>query len=117
MARSCRCLLRDYIPIGSTPAGEDCAQVGTDNYAALARKECRAFIGQIIRALGSPPAGARLFIKSNPHDFGTYYEVACEYERRDDEEEEENESENYAFRCESDAPETWDNIARAELKQ
>jgi len=72
--------MRDYISIGSTPAAETCAQVGAADYHSTARRECRAFINQIRREFGPEPDGARLFIKSNPHDFGSYLEVCCEYE-------------------------------------
>lgn len=94
--------MRDYIDIGPSPAAEDCAQLGTDDYSELAREECKRFIAFIRKHKGEEPAGARLAIKSNAHDFGTYYEVVCYF---DDECEE---ATNYAFACESDLPEHWD---------
>ena len=101
--------MKDYMEIASAPYDEPCAQVGADNYSELAHKECNALIGQLRRELGEEPGTARLRIKANPHDFGTYYEVACYY---DDEDEE---GMAYAFKCESDCPGTWDKIARKEL--
>jgi len=117
--------MRDYISIGSTPAGENCAQVGAADYHSTARRECRAFINQIRREFGQEPDGARLFIKSNPHDFGSYLEVCCEYDVPDD-----NRSDavsdpeyfpavdrtalDYALKCESPS-DRWDPQALDEL--
>ncbi len=100
----------DYIEIGPVPSDESCEQVGTSDYDLMrARAECRAFIGQIRRDLGVEPEGAKLIIRSNPHDFGTYYEVAVRFS------EDSEDAVNYAFRVESDAPVTWDAEARKEL--
>ncbi len=94
-------MARDYVEIGPSPAGERCVNVGEENYTVRARAECHRFI-QVIRAtLGEEPGTAHLYVKSNPHDFGTYLEVACSYD--DDDEE----GATYAYRCESDAPEYW----------
>ena len=41
--------MRDYIEIGSTPHDEDCAQVGSENYAKRAKYECEMFAKQIIK--------------------------------------------------------------------
>ena len=93
--------MRDYVNVGSSPANEPCAQLGTDDYSRVARAECKRFIEVIRAALGPEPDGARLYVKGNAHDFGTYYEVVCEYD------EEKPESVDYAYRCESDAPADW----------
>lgn len=94
--------MRDYIDIGSSPSGEDCAQVGEPDYERRARTECARFIELIRKTLGEEPPGAHLAVKSNPHDFATYYEVVCYFQDDDPE------ATAYAFRCESDAPATWD---------
>lgn len=75
--------MRDYLEIGSTPADEDCAQVGQPDYAEKARAECKRFIEQIERHYPSPELGY-LKIKSNRHDFGTYYEVVAVYDNEDE---------------------------------
>jgi len=95
--------MRDYIDIGSSPAEEDCAQVGTPDYQQRARAECTRFIELIRRTLGEEPGSAHLAIKSNPHDFGTYYEVVCYFDDNDEE------GMKYAFRCEAEAPVRWDD--------
>ncbi len=92
---------KQYVEIGSAPCEEDCVQVGVEDYAILARAECNKFISLIKSVLGHEPTGALLRIKSNPHDFGNYYEVVCAYDP------DVEEAVNYAFRCESEAPTRW----------
>jgi hypothetical protein len=94
--------MRDYVDTGiTTPPGEECAQIGSReyDYRTRARKEARAYIGQLRRVLGEEPPGAYLSVKAHPHDFGTDDSLA----------------EDYAFRCEMNGPETWDEIALREL--
>lgn len=91
-----------YIELGSAPANEDCVQVGSEDYAERAAKECREYIGLIRRFCGVEPDGAVLKIKAFPHDFGAYYEVVCWYD------EDNEEAGNYAWRVEKEAPTTWD---------
>ena len=104
-------MARDYITIGSSPAGEDCAQVGSDNYAARARRECNVFIKQLRRQFGEEKGSARLAVKGFPHDFGTYYEVVCFYNDEDET------GTDYAFKLEGAPPETWDDEAKRALWQ
>lgn len=88
--------------IGSAPCDEDCVQVNKEgDYHDAMKAECRRFLELVRKKLGPEPPGARLAIKSNPHDFGTYYNVVCYFDDLDDE------ARAYAFRCESDAPRTW----------
>lgn len=101
----------DYLEIGSSPYEEDCAQVGSENYRARALLEYRAYISQLRREFGPEPAGARLRIKANAHDFGTYHEVVCDFDDTL------AGSVDYAYRLESDGPARWDNEALAELKK
>ena len=96
-------LIRDSLYIGESPWDESCAQVGTDMYRSNAGKECRRFIEQIRNHYGSEPQGARLYIKSNPHDFGSYLSVECEFIWDPSEEDEEyTPSQEYAFAIEGD---------------
>jgi len=90
--------MKDYITIGSAPAGEECAQVGTPNYHARAKRECLAFIKEIRKAIGLEPPLAALKVKSFEHDFGTYLDVVCWFDKDDPE------SRDYALRCEGEAP-------------
>jgi hypothetical protein len=102
-------MARDFLTIGPTPASEDCAGVGASDYYEKSRKECKAFAAQLLREFPDPPLGARIAIKTFPHDFGDYREVVVYYD--DDCED----SVTYAFGIESKTPECWDEIARAEL--
>lgn len=101
--------MTDFIDVGCAPACEDCAQVGSDGYHDRARRECRAYINQLRRTFGDEPEGAHLSVRSNPHDFGSYLSVTCSYD------ESHPASVDYAFRCESEGPEQWDEQARQEL--
>ncbi len=103
--------MRDYLTIGSTPAAEQCASLGSENYSPQASAEIRAFRNQIIRVLGEPPFGARLKRKGFDHDFGMYYELIAEYDVDDEE------AAEYAFKCESESPEYWDEEALKELEE
>ena len=76
------------------------------------RDRCQAFIEQIRRHYGNEPAGGRLFVKANPHDFGTYYSVEVEFSTPD--------SEAYAFAIEGDDKgvlEEWDEEATRDLER
>ena len=92
-----------YLSLAPTPVEEDCAQVGTADYAIRARAECQRFITLLRKKFGPEPDGARLAVKSFPHDFGDYFEVVCYFD--------ENlpESVEYAYRCEENLPATWDD--------
>jgi hypothetical protein len=103
-------MARDLLDLSCVPYDEPCTQVGADDYQDKAVKECQAYIRQLKRLFGEPPAGARLKLKYNPHDFGTYLSVVCEFETT-------NEAAFvYAFQCDKKRPANWDEVARAELK-
>ena len=99
----------DRIEIGPTPSDETCAQVGSNRYSKVYRAECRAFINQIRRVCGPEPEGAALVITSNPHDFGTYHDVAVKYDCASEE------GLAYALKVESTPIHWWDNMAYDEL--
>jgi hypothetical protein len=94
--------MRDYFTLGSTPYEEDCAQVGTEGYYERAKAECKRYIELLRKIFGNEPDGARLAIKSFPHDFGTYYEVVCWFDTGL------KESVEYAEKCEDEGPGTWE---------
>lgn len=95
--------MREYIELGSAPVDEECVQVGTENYAALGRKECLRFINLLRKIFGDEPGSARLCFKSFPHDFGNYYEVVCYYDEND------KSAIEYAFNIEGNLPLTWND--------
>ena len=99
----------DRIEIGPTPSDESCAQLGSDRYGRVWRAECKAYINQIRRVCGEEPDSAALVITSNPHDFGTYHEIAVKYDI------ENAEALKYALKVEGASIPEWDDAARAEL--
>lgn len=95
---------QEYIHIGCTPLEEPCAQIGVTADAQRYNKiECRAYIAALRKKFGDEPEGARLTVKSESHDFGTYREVICFYNLDD------VASVEYAYRCETGL-ETWDEV-------
>jgi hypothetical protein len=94
---------KQYVELGPAPAGEECAQVGTDDYSSRARLECRRHIAAIRRKMGAEPEGARLTLKRLPHEPGDYYEVVCYYDEGDER------AFDYAFACQSHGPKTWED--------
>ncbi len=103
--------MREYLELSPNPVDEKCVQTGEENYASRQRKECQIFIAQLRRQFGEEPFGAYFKVKGNPHDFGTYYEVAIYY---DDNEEAAAE---YAYDVENNLPEKWDEQSLAEIKK
>lgn len=99
----------DYVTIGSSPADESCASLGTDGYAPRVRRECQALIRQLIRTHGEPPPNAYFSVVGFPHDFGVYFEVVCFFDPAD------AEAMAYAYRCEDGLPKRWDAAAQAEI--
>lgn len=108
--------MRETIEIGSTPYGEECAQVGTDEYIERGRLECQVFAKQLLRAYRAAhrdtilPYGCALKLKSNAHDFGNYYEVVVNFDSSD------KDATEAAYWFEANSPEFWDDTAKAELK-
>jgi hypothetical protein len=94
--------MHDFVCLGPTPCEESCACVGEEDYRERALEECRRFIQLLRKTFGPEPDGARLSLKWFDHDFGPYCEVVCHFNT------ELPESVDYAFRCESDAPATWE---------
>jgi hypothetical protein len=101
----------DYLYLGPTPADEDCAQVGQDNFRKQAEKEMKAYINQLSRMFPEHDEnGVGFRIKWQSHDFGTYGEVVAYY---DDSIEE---SYEYALKIEWNLPDKWDDEALEELE-
>lgn len=103
--------MREYMNIGSSPSDEPCAQVGEPDYYERARDECNRFIELIRKKLGPEPPGARLAVKSFPHDFGSYLECICWFDDSDEE------ASHYAYLCESETPRTWQDDQPLPKKQ
>jgi hypothetical protein len=95
-----------FIDIGGTPVNEPCAKIGPDQDPRGEehnRLECRAYIAALRIRYGLEPEGAKLRTKANRHDFGTYYEVVCDYIPGD------QISQHYANEVENGL-QTWDEV-------
>jgi len=96
-------IIRDYeyIELGPVPAGEDCVQVGDPEYNALARNECLRYIELLLQKFPTDNTNNFFSIKKFTHDFGSYYEVVCNFDSSD------IDSVDFAYHVESNLPETW----------
>jgi hypothetical protein len=94
--------MQDVNWLGPCPAEEDAVQVGSPDYARDARAQCRRYIEALRKICGPEPEGARLTIKSQPHDFGSYLEVAVEFDGSNEA------AAAYAAKCDESAPTTWE---------
>lgn len=99
--------MRDCLYLGPVPSEEDCEQVGKYYQPNMARAECTAYVNQLRRQFGEEPEGARIAIKSEAHDFGSYLEVVVYYT--------DEQSAEYAFNVENNSPSYWDAEAIEEL--
>lgn len=94
----------EYMEIGSAPYEENCVGVTSDgDYHQAMKNECRRY-KTLLEGAYPPPGDAHLGIKSNPHDFGTYYEVVAYYNPSHEDEVQ------WAFMLEGDIPGTWDEL-------
>ena len=99
----------EYLELGPCPSDEEPAQVGSEYYAARARKECSVLRRQLERQFPDCQSLISLRIKSNSHDFGTYYELAVGYDPNDEQ------AFSLALEIEEKFPEFWDEESRLEL--
>lgn len=100
----------EYFSLAPTPHEEKCIQAGED--AGASKLECLALAEQLIRMYGKQK-DADLFIMSNSHEFGHYYELGVMYKEMPTDWEDENEPEAweplaYAQKLESGIPDKWD---------
>ncbi len=102
----------DHIELSSSPVMEECASVGQDDYAERSRKECKVYTAQLERMFPVPKEleGEVWFeTKLFPHDLGSYREVCVVFNT-------ENEKAiDYAYECEKNMPENWDEEALTQL--
>ena len=110
--------MRETLEIGCSPYGEECAQVGTENYTIRAREECHAYKNQLFRLIEKQFNKTRdelpdgfLGVKISAHDFGCYHEVVARYNDND------TDAEEIAYWLEANSPEYWDDEAKKELKE
>lgn len=94
----------DSLYIGETPHDEECVPTQDKlGYTKAQKEQCKAFIAGLRNILGQEPEGAKLFVKSNSHDFGNYYSVECKFDDNFPK------SIEYAYNCESFEASTWED--------
>jgi hypothetical protein len=91
----------EYIELGPSPAGEDCVQVGEQNYSRNARKECERYVSLLEEMFPTDNHNNFFEIMGFPHDFGTYYEVVVYFNPTN------TKSVDFAYNVESNLPEYW----------
>lgn len=98
-------MARNYLELSMGPVDEldHCPQVGEPNYRDEALEWCNRYV-ELLRRLFPlyEQYNVQFKTKSNPHDFGTYYEVIVEYF-------ENTEGESYALYVENCCPVTWED--------
>ena len=101
------------IYLGSSPCDEECASVGDEHYTSDARIEIAAYIDQLNRTfvLLNDELNISFCKKREAHDFGSYYEVAVEYESGS------FYGQAVAYTIEDFMPEEWDSIALQDIIQ
>jgi hypothetical protein len=102
----------EELPLASVPLDEDAVQVGSDQ-AHLIKLETQIFFRQLHRHFEKELQDSNCFlrVKTNYHEFGTYYDVVVKY--RDTNEADED----CALHMESNLPCKWDEEAIKELKE
>ncbi|MDF0490432.1 hypothetical protein PX554_20080 [Sphingomonas sp. H39-1-10] len=88
--------------VGPVPYEESCAQLGhTPDFERIARLECTLHRAALVAMFGPPPEGVTIAVRSNPHDFGTYYDLAVRVDDGDPD------ARAYALRLEDEGPGRW----------
>ena len=103
--------MRNYIELGVSPSGEDCAQLGTTGYyerMTVEISELRRMMELIHPAPDTCPL-SRYVCQPFQDDFGTYYELCAYFDDRDPV------SIQWSFEAERCVPERWDDKARQAL--
>lgn len=106
--------MRDTLSIACTPLDEPCVQVSqTVDYSQMMSREVRAFKNMLERMAEAGTFGKQgrsyFKVESNPHEFGTYKEVAVAFSDDD------ADGEAFAYSVEGNIPLLWDDEARKEL--
>jgi hypothetical protein len=104
--------MKETIELGSAPADEECAQVGSEGYYERGKHECNVYKNMLYRWLRQSYNEEDLpmiRVKSHVHDYGCYLELIVVY---DDTNEVQAEA---AWALQNDSPTEWDEIAKQEL--
>ncbi|MBV2149932.1 hypothetical protein KRZ98_16940 [Sphingobium sp. AS12] len=90
------------ISIGPVPHEENCAQLGqTPDFDRIARLECAIHRAALVAMFGPPPDSVAIKVRSNPHDFGCYYDLEARFDPANPE------ATAYVLRLEDEGPGRW----------
>ncbi|MHC5897640.1 hypothetical protein [Nostoc sp.] len=99
----------DKLWIGTVPAEEECQQVGTFTYDAIAaKKECRVY-KEYLQRLFPIPQELEEDLAYSIDTSGGYYEVMINFNSNDEK------AVEFAYNVEANTPTSWDETAIAEL--
>ena len=90
------------IHLGQAPIREDHTHISHPDYDRYARRECWAFIEAIRATVGREPDAAKLRVKRENNQRGSFLEVVVNFDPND------RAAREYARRCELYSPDTWE---------
>ena len=95
--------MTDYLYLGPVPCEEDAIQVSPTCDTVAMKKQVRDYVTMLEERFPDAPEEAYFSIKTEYHDYGTYYEAVVKYKDCDED------AVNYAFFVESNLPSRWDD--------
>jgi hypothetical protein len=98
----------EFVVIGSVPAAETIPSAPPDD-ERLAKKAAEVFARQVVRHLGPAPVGVEIAVERVADAESTIYCAVCYYDETSEA------AFDYAWRCSTEPPAQWDDVARAEL--
>lgn len=98
----------EFVVIGSAPANEAIPSAPPAD-EALVKKTAEVFARQVVRHLGPAPVGVEIKVERIADAESTIYCAVCYYDATSEE------AFEYAWRCGTEAPTRWDEVAHAEL--
>lgn len=96
----------DFVEIETTPAEEDCAQTGTENYSMISRQEGKRMVAGVLKYFAKEIGEKQIGFKfhNNPHDFGSYLTIKILFNDNDEE------AARLAYLIENELPQTWEEL-------
>ena len=95
----------EFSYLGPTPGDEECTQIdGSWERKVASRNECQRYVNGIRKYFGNEPKGCQVKVKTEQHDFGTYYEAVIFLDEGNDE------ARKYAITVDNYVPGTWGEL-------
>jgi hypothetical protein len=100
----------DYLYLGPTPFEEDAIQLSPTCDTVEMRKQVRDYVAMLEKRFPNAPDEAYISIKSEYHEYGTYYEAIVKYNKKDED------AVKFAFCVESNLPARWNDKEKIDWK-